>query len=294
MTHDIPPRLFVTGSTGQLGRLVIEELLKRVPANCIVAGVRSPDHEVARQFSARGVEIRVADYARPDTLSSAFEGIGRLLMISSTAGANRVAQHHNVINAAKAANVGLVAYTSLLHANSATSGLGEDHNLTEAALRTSGLPFVLLRHGWYTENHTPSVPPALQYGAVIGCAGQGRFSSATRADYAAADAVVLTMDGQEGRVYELAGDESYDLTDLANTIASAAGRPVTYQDMPKAKFKQALIGMGLPDVLAELISDADIGASKGELEDHGRQLSALIGRPTTPLRQIVATSVSAA
>ncbi|OWZ92276.1 NAD(P)-dependent oxidoreductase [Sinorhizobium sp. LM21] len=293
MTHDTQPRLFVTGSTGQLGRLVIEELLKRVPASSIVAGVRSPDHEVARQFSARGVEIRVADYARPNTLSSAFEGIDRLLMISSTAGDDRVAQHHNVINAAKAANVGLVAYTSLLHADRATSGLGEDHNLTEAELRASGLPFVLLRHGWYTENHTPSVPPALQYGAVIGCAGQGRFSSATRADYAAADAAVLTMDGQEGRVYELAGDESYDLTDLANTIASAAGRPVTYQDMPKAKFKQALIGMGLPDVLAELISDADIGASKGELEDHGRQLSTLIGRPTTPLRQIVAASVSA-
>lgn len=294
MTHDTQPRLFATGSTGQLGRLVIEELLKRVPSSNIVAGVRSPDDEVARQFSARGVEIRVADYARPDTLASAFEGIDRLLMISSTAGSDRVAQHHNVINAAKAANVGLVAYTSLLHADTSTSGLAEDHKSTESALRASGLPFVLLRHGWYTENHTPSVPPALQYGAVIGCAGQGRFSSATRADYAAADAVVLTMDGQEGRVYELAGDESYSLTDLANSIASAAGRPVTYQDMPKAKFKQALIGMGLPDVLAELISDADISASKGELEDHGRQLSALIGRPTTPLRHIVAVAVSAA
>ena len=294
MTHDTQPRLFVTGSTGQLGRLVIEELLKRVPASSVVAGVRSPDHEVARQFSARGVEIRVTDCARPDTLSLAFEGIDRLLMISSTAGEDRIAQHRNVINAAKAANVDLVAYTSLLHADTSTSGLIEDHKDTEAALRISGLPFVLLRHGWYTENHTPSVPPALQYGAVIGCAGQGRFSSATRADYAAADAVVLTMDGQEGRVYELAGDESYDLTDLANTIASAAGRPVTYQDMPKAKFKQALIGMGLPDVLAELISDADVGASKGELEDHGRQLSALIGRPTTPYQEAIQAAVAVA
>lgn len=294
MTHDTQSRLFVTGSTGQLGRLVIEELLKRVPASSIVAGVRSPDHEVARQFCARGVEIRVADYSRPDTLTTAFEGIDRLLMISSTAGDDRVAQHRNVINAAKAANISLVAYTSLLHADTSTSGLAEDHKDTEAELRASGLPFVLLRHGWYTENHTPSVPPALQYGAVIGCAGQGRFSSATRADYAAADAAVLTMDGQEGRVYELAGDESYDLTDLANTIASAAGRPVTYQDMPKAKFKQALIGMGLPDVLAELISDADIDASKGELEDHGRQLRALLGRPTTPYQETIGVAVSVA
>ncbi|PYB72302.1 SDR family oxidoreductase [Rhizobium wuzhouense] len=287
MTYHTQPRLFVTGSTGELGRLVIEELLNRVPANSIVAGVRSPDHEMAKHFSARGVEIRVADYSRPESLSSAFEGIDRLLMISSTAGANRVAQHHNVINAAKAANVGLVAYTSLLHADQATSGLGEDHILTEAALRTSGLPFVLLRHGWYVENHTLSVPPALQYGAVIGSAGLGRFSSATRADYAAADSVVLTLDGQEGRVYELAGDESYDLADLANTIASAAGRPVTYQDMPKAKFKQALIGMGLPDSLAELIAESDVAASRRELEDHGRQLRALLGRPTTPYREAI-------
>ncbi|MEO3999679.1 hypothetical protein [Mesorhizobium sp. CAU 1732] len=138
----------------------------------------------------------------------------------------------------------------------------------------------------------PSVQAPLQHGAVIGCAGKGRFSSATRADYAAA-AVVLTMDGHAGLVYELAGDESYDLADLANTIASAAGRPVTYQDLPKAEFKQALIGMGLPDVVAELIAESDIGASRDELEDKGRQLSALIGRPTTPYRQIVETAVAA-
>lgn len=292
MAHDIQPRLFVTGASGQLGSLVIEALLERVPASSIVAGVRSPDHEVAKQFSARGVEIRIADYDRPDTLSSAFEGIGRLLMISSTAGPNRVAQHYNVISAAKSANVGLVAYTSLLHADRATSGLGQDHNLTEAALRTSGLPFVLLRHGWYTENHTLSVPPALQYGAVIGCAEQGRFSSATRADYAQAAAVVLTTADQAGRIYELAGDESYDLAELANTIASAAGRPVAYQDMPKAKFKQALMGMGLPDVLAELIADSDVGASRGELEDHSRQLQALLGRQTTPYQETIEAAVS--
>jgi NAD(P)H dehydrogenase (quinone) len=294
MTKDHQPRLFVTGATGQLGRLVIRELLKRVAASNIVAGVRSSDHDVARQFSAQGVEIRVADYSLPDTLSAAFEGIDRLLMVSSVAGDDRFAQHQNVINAAKAANVGLLAYTSLLHADTSTSGLGKDHKSTEAALRASGLPFVLLRHGWYTENHTASVQPALQHGAVIGSAGQGRFSSATRADYAEADAVVLTMEGQAGRIYELAGDESYDLTELADTIAAVADKPVIYRDMSKATFKQALIGMGLPDALAELISESDIGASRGELEDNGRQLSALIGRRTKPYRQIIETAVFAA
>ena len=293
MSNSTQPRLFVTGATGQLGRLVIGELLKRVAADCVVAGVRSPDHEVATQLSAQGVEIRVADYAAPDTLSAAFEGVDRLLMISSTAGHDRVTQHQNIINAAKAANVALLAYTSLLHADTATSGLAADHKATEDALWDSALPFVLLRHGWYTENHAPSVQPALQHGAVIGSAGQGRFSSATRADYAEAAAAIMTSDGQEGRVYELAGDESYDLTDLANAIASAAGRPVTYQDMPKARFKQTLIGMGLTDVVAELIADSDIAASRNELEDDGRQLSALIGRPTTPYRQIVETAVAA-
>lgn len=294
MTSENPPRLFVTGATGQLGRLVIRELLKRVPASSVVAGVRSPDHDVARQFSDQGVEIRVADYSRPDTLSAAFDGVDRLLLISSTAGNDRVAQHQNVINAVKAANVGLLAYTSLLHADASTSGLGEDHKSTEAALRASGLPFVLLRHGWYTENHLASVQPGLQHGAVIGSAGKGRFSSATRADYAEADAVVLTANGQAGRIHELAGDESYDLTELADTIAAVAGRLVIYRDMPKAEFKQALIGMGLPDGLAELISESDLGASKGELEDNGRQLSALIGRRTKPYRQVIEAAISAA
>lgn len=293
MVHDNQPRLFVTGATGQLGRLVIQELLKRVPANTIMAGVRAPDHDVAKQFSAQGIEIRVANYSQPDTLFAAFEGVDRLLMISSTVGADRVTQHQNVIHAAKAAGVGLLAYTSLLRADTSTSDLGKDHNKTEAALRASGLPFVLLRHGWYTENHIPSVAPALQYGAVIGSAGQGKFSSAARADYAEADAVVLTEDRQEGRIYELAGDEAYSLTDFAGTISAAAGKSVTYQDMPKAAFKRALLGMGLPDAMAELIAEADVGASKGELEDHGHQLQALLGRSTTPYRHVIEAAVSA-
>lgn len=294
MASSSQPRLFVTGSTGQLGRLVIHELLKRVPASSIVAGARSTGHDVARQFAAQGVEVRVADYTQPDTLSAAFNGIDRLLLISSSTMGDRTAQHENVINAAKAAGVGLLAYTSLLHADTSPLGVGEEHRQTEALLKASGLPFALLRHGWYTENHAASIPPALQYGAVLGSADEGRFSTATREDFAEAAAVVLTTDGHAGRVYELAGDESYTLADLAAAITAAAGKPVVYKDMPKADFKGALIGMGLPEVVAELIADSDIGASKGGLEDNGRQLSALIGRPTTPFRQTVEQAVSAA
>lgn len=293
MASSSQPRLFVTGATGQLGRLVIHELLKRVPASNIVAGVRSTDHDVAKQFAAQGVEVRVADYTRTDTLSAAFEGIDQLLLISSSALGERCAQHKNVIDAAKAAGVGLLAYTSMLHADTSPLAMGEEHRQTEALLKASCLPFALLRHGWYTENHTESIPPALQHGAVLGCAGDGRFSTATRADFAEAAAVVLTTDGHAGCIYELAGDESYTLADLAAAIAAAAGKPVVYKDMPKADFKGALIGKGLPEVLAELIAGSDIGASKGGLEDNGRQLSALIGRPTTPWRQTIELVVSA-
>lgn len=291
MTHSNPPRLFVTGSTGELGRLVVRELLKRVPASSIVAGVRSVDHDVARQIAAQGVELRIADYSRPDTLLTAFTGIDRLLLISSSADHDRVGQHRNVIEAAKAVGVRLFAYTSLLHADTSALELGKDHRQTEALLKASGLPVVLLRHGWYMENHMASVAPALQYGAVIGSAGEGRFSTATRADFAEAAAVVLSTEGHAGRIYELAGDQSYSLADLADAIAASAGKPIVYQDMPGAAFKKTLIGMGLPESVADLIADSDVAASTGALEDNGRQLSALIGRPTADYRQVVEQTV---
>ncbi|PZQ21645.1 MAG: NAD(P)-dependent oxidoreductase [Sphingopyxis macrogoltabida] len=291
MTDSNQPRLFVTGSTGELGRLVIAELLKRVPANRIVAGVRSVDHEVARQIAAQGVELRIADYSQPDTLLAAFGGIDRLLLISSSADGDRVTQHRNVIEAAKSAGIGLIAYTSLLHADTSPLGLREDHLRTEALLKASGLPTVLLRHGWYMENHMASLPPALHHGAVIGCAREGRFSTATRADFAEAAAVVLSTEGHAGRIYELAGDQSYSLSDLADVIAACAGKQIVYKDMPDAAFKAALAGMGLPESVAELIADADVAASKGALEDQGRQLSKLIGRPTTDYRQVVEQTI---
>lgn len=291
MTISNAPRLFVTGSTGELGRIVIRELLKRVPASSIVAGVRSFDHEVAQQFAAQGVELRLADYSRSETLLAAFTGIDRLLLISSSAEGDRVSQHRNVIEAAKVAGVGLLAYTSLLHADTSSLGLREDHLQTEALLKAAGLPSVLLRHGWYMENHMSSVAPALRHGAVIGSAGERRFSTATRADFAEAAAVVLSTEGHAGRTYELAGDQSYSLSDLAAAISVAADKPVAYKDLPCAAFKAALIGMGPPESVAELIADADVAASRGALEDNGRQLSELIGRPTADYRRVVEQAV---
>ncbi|NWF43933.1 SDR family oxidoreductase [Hydrogenophaga sp. D2P1] len=281
----------ITGATGQLGRLVIQNLLKSVPAGQIVAAVRSP--EKAADLAALGLQVRQADYAQPATLEAAFQGVDKLLLISSSEVGQRAPQHAAVIAAAKNAGVKLLAYTSILRADSSPLGLAAEHKATETMLRDSGIPFVLLRNSWYTENYTGSVGAAVQYGAVMGSAKDGRIASAARADYAAAAAAVLTKEGQAGKVYELAGDTAYTLADLAAEIARQSGKPVVYKDMPEAEYKAALMQVGLPEGFAALLADSDVGASKGGLFDDGHQLSQLIGRPTTPLADVVKAALAA-
>ncbi len=280
--------IVVTGASGQLGRLVIEALLQTVPVPEVVAAVRNPAK--AGDLAARGVQVRQADYSQPATLDAAFKGADKLLLISSSEVGQRAAQHRAVIEAAQRAGVKLVAYTSILHADSSPLGLAAEHQETEALLRASGLPFVLLRNGWYTENYAGGIPAALAHGAVLGSAGAGRIASAARADYAAAAAAVLTQADQAGRIYELAGDGSYTLAEFAAEIARQSDKAVAYQDLPEADYKAALLSIGLPEGLAGLLADSDAGASRGGLFDDSHQLSQLIGRPTTPL----AASVSAA
>jgi len=277
--------IVITGAAGQLGRLVIAELLKTVPPSQIVAAVRHPGR--ATDLAALGVQLRVADYSEPATLDSAFAGADQLLLISSSEVGQRVAQHRNVIDAAKRAKVGLIAYTSILRADSSPLGLAAEHKETEALLKDSGVPHVLLRNGWYTENYLVSIPPALQHGVFIGSAGDGRIASAARADYAAAAAAVLTRAGQAGKVYELAGDEAYTLSQLAAEVTRQSGKRVAYQNLPQADFKGALVGAGLPEPIADLLAASDVGAAQGGLFDDSRQLSRLIGRPTTPLATLV-------
>ena len=275
----------ITGVSGLLGRLVVEELLQSVAAQNLLAIVRTPSK--VSDLSERGVQVRASDYSDRVAMQQALTGVEKLLLISSSEVGQRALQHRNVIEAAKAAGVKLIAYTSVLHADTSPLGLAEEHVATEKMLQDSGIPFVLLRNGWYTENYIASVPPALQHGVFIGSAGDGKIASASRADYAATAAKVMTLDNQAGKVYELAGDRGWTLAELAAEVSKQSGKTIVYQDLAEADFKAALLGAGLSEGLAAMLANSDIGASKGGLFDDSHQLSQLTGRPTTSLAESV-------
>lgn len=275
----------ITGATGQLGQRVIEKLLKAVPARQIVAIVRNPAK--ADALSKQGITVRQADYTDQTAFTAALNGVEKLLLISSSEVGQREPQHKNVINAAKAAGVKFIAYTSLLHADKSPLGLADEHVATEKALADSGIPFALLRNGWYTENYLASAPPAIEHGVFIGAAGDGKIAAATRADYAAAAAKVISEDVHAGNVYELAGDSAWTLSELAAELSKQSGKPVVYQNLSEADFAAALKSVGLPAGLADMLADSDTGASKGGLFDDSHTLSKLIGRATTPLAESV-------
>jgi NAD(P)H dehydrogenase (quinone) len=280
----------VTGATGKLGRLVVEGLLAKVPAGQLVAAVRSP--EKARDLAAHGVQVRQADYARPETLGPALAGAEKVLLVSSSEVGQRSAQHAAVIEAARRAGVRLLAYTSVLHGEFSTLALAREHQATEAAIRASGLPWVFLRNGWYLENYTENLGPALQHGAFLGCAGDGRIAAAARADFAAAAVAVLTGAGHEGKVHELAGDRPFTMVELAAEVSRQAGRAVAYRDLPPEAYRAALAGAGVPAPFADLLVDSDLGIAAGQLDDASHALSRLIGRPTTPLSDAVAAALA--
>jgi NAD(P)H dehydrogenase (quinone) len=277
--------IIVTAATGQLGRLVIANLLKTTPAAQIVAAVRDPAK--AADLAAQGVQVRRADYTDPASLDAAFAGASKVLLISSNDLGNRVAQHRNVIDAAARAKVSLLAYTSVLHADDSTLGLAGEHRETEAAVRASGVPYTFLRNGWYVENHTGSLGGAVAHGALAGAAGEGRISAAARADYAEAAAVVLAKAGAVEQVYELAGDSGFTLAELAAEVSRQTGKTIPFHNLPQQEYRDLLVNVGLPAALADLISDSDAQAAKGALFDESRTLSKLIGHPTISLADAV-------
>jgi NAD(P)H dehydrogenase (quinone) len=276
----------ITGATGQLGRLVVEALLESgLPADQIVAAGRTVDR--IANLGQRGVQVRTIDYSQPESLRQAFAGADKVLLVSGSEVGQRVEQHRNAISAARDAGVGLIAYTSVANADTTAMQLAAEHIATEQILRDSGVPFVLLRNGWYLENYTGQLPVQVQHGAVFGSAGEGRVSAAARADYAAAAAAVLLRDDQGGKVYELGGDDAFTLSELAGEVSAASGKPVTYTDLPAEKYTQVLVEAGLPEPYAAILADSDLGIARGDLLVTSGDLSALLGRPTTPLREAV-------
>ncbi|GAA4227955.1 NAD(P)H dehydrogenase (quinone) [Sagittula marina] len=285
-------KYLVTGASGQLGALVIDALLKTEAPESIGALVRRP--EAAAPLEAKGVTVRLASYDAPEALKAAFDGVERLLLISSSEVGSRATQHQKVIDAARAAGVGFVAYTSILEAKaSPLTILPGEHVETEDALAASGLAYAVLRNGWYTENYAMGAPTAVQLGALYGAAGEGRIASAARVDFAEAAAAVLTGElPASGTVFELAGDDSYTLDDFAAQISAITGKEVPYVNLSQSDYAGALKQAGLPDGLAEMLADSDNGASQGGLFSDDKTLSKLIGRPTTPWRDTLKAALA--
>lgn len=278
-------KYLVTGASGQLGALVIEALLKTEAPESIGALVRRP--EAAAPLEAQGVVVRQGDYTDAASLRAAFDGVERLLLISSSEVGARAAQHQTAIDAAVAAGVGFAAYTSILRATeSPLTILPEEHVATERVLAVSGLRYAVLRNGWYSENYAMGAGTAVELGALYGAAGAGRVSGAARRDYAEAAAAVLRGDLPEsGTVYELAGDAAFTLAEFAAEISALSGKDVPYVALDEAGYKEALLGAGLPEPVAAMLADSDRGASEGGLYSEDRTLSRLIGRPTTDWRE---------
>ena len=281
-------KIAVTGATGQLGRLAIAALKARVPADQIVALVRNP-----AAAADLGVEARAADYHKAETLAPALAGVDVLVLISSNDFIDRVGQHARVINAAKAAGVGRIVYTSILKGDASPLILVQDHIPTEAALKASGVPYTVLRNGWYTENYTGSLAGALAAGAMIGSLGNARITTAARADYAEAIAVTATSNGHAGKVYELAGDEAYTMADMAAEVSRQTGKTIPYNSLPQDVYQGILQSFGLPEFLSMALADSDAKGADGYLFDDSKTLSKLIGRPTTPMAKTVADALAA-
>ncbi len=270
-------KIGVTGATGQLGQLAVAKLKEKTAAENVVALVRTPE-----KAADLGVEARAFDYTKPEELANSLTGIDELLLISSNEIGQRSVQHKNVIKAAQKAGVKRIVYTSLLHADTSSLTLAQEHVETEIALKESGLPFTILRNGWYTENYAGSIAGSVTAGAFVGSAGEGKISSASRADFAEAAAVVLTTGGHENQTYELAGDEAYTLSGLAAEISKQTGKDIPYNNLPEGEYAGILASLGVPEDFSHVIAGWDVSTSKGDLFDDSKTLSKLIGHATTP------------
>lgn len=279
----------VTGATGQLGKFVLDELLQKVSPGDVIAYGR--DLSKLDAYKAKGVTLRAIDYDKPEDLPAALAGVDRLLLISGSALGERPRQHANVIEAAGKAGVSYIAYTSILEADTTPIKLGKEHLATEQSLASSGIDYDLCRMGWYNENYIGSLAPQVEHGVITGAQGQGRISSASRADLAAGCAAVL-VSGKGGEVYNLAGDESWTMEDFAAEVSRQSGKDVKYVDMAEGDYAKSLEQVGLPNFIAAVVANSAYATSQGALENNSHTLSRLTGRPTTPISETIAKALN--
>jgi len=279
----------VTGANGKLGKQVIMNLLSFYPAEKIVGLARNPQD--AGDLIKLGVQIKQADYDKPETVSAALFGIKKLLLISAVIPSERFRQHKSVIDAARQAGVSLIAYTSQLRADTSAFSLAKSHRETESYIKQSGMVYTILRNGWYIENHTENLNKALQHGVLLGSSGKGRFSSATRGDYAEAAAVVLTQAGHSGKVYELAGSDSYSMPELASQLSELSGKKIDYLNLSYYDLKQVLLSVNIPEMIADVVIEADKLSQEGELFSDSNDLSILLGRKTLSIQQVIINEI---
>ncbi|MPZ79441.1 MAG: NAD(P)H-binding protein [Actinophytocola sp.] len=286
--------IVITGATGQLGRLVIADLLAAgVPAGDITAVARSK--EKAADLAEQGVGLQVADYDRPDTFAGAFAPEDRVLLISGTDIGRRAAQHAAVIDAAKTAGVAQLAYTGVFGGPEADFRLADDHRATERLILDSGLPHTFLRNNWYTDapGLTADLDGILERGAVLTSVAPGsRLATAPRTDFAAAAAVVLRADGHVNKAYELGGDQAWTHDEFAAEVSRQAGKEVVHTSVSPAQHKRILVGAGVPEGFADILVDVDDAISRGKLAGTPGDLSRLLGRPTTPLADTIAATLA--
>ncbi|MCL5246223.1 SDR family oxidoreductase [Cellulophaga sp. 20_2_10] len=280
-------KIAITGATGNLGSQVVNKLKERVGAENIIALARTPE-----KAANLGVEVRAFDYYKPEEMELALVGVDKLLLISGDDIGKRIEQHKNVVNAAIKAKVNAITYTSLLNLDDSSIGFAPEHVETEKEIKKSGIPYTFLRNGWYTENYLASLPTVLELGAVYGSAGSGKITSATRADLAEAAAIVLSLDAQEGKTYELSGEEVFTMNDYAAEIARQTGKDISYVNLQEEDYASALEKAGLPEGLAKIIAGADTATSKGDLYYAGNELAELLGRPTVTLKEAIANTLA--
>lgn len=281
--------IVVTGASGHLGRLVIDRLTTGIDPATIVATARSTGK--ITDLAERGIVVRELDYDRHDTITAALDGASQVLLISGNEIDKRIAQHTAVIDAAVAAGVEHLAYTSILRADTSELVAAVEHRGTEEVLAAAGITTSRLRHSWYIENYTENLSPALAHGAIVGSAGDGRIAAATRADYAAADAAVLLDRALWGGTYELGGP-AYTMAEYAAVVSDVTGREIPYVDLPATEYRGALVAAGLPEPLADFLVDADLGIAKGELDTDPATLEQLAGGPLTSLRDAVSAALT--